>query len=973
MHGLAHLGDDGCRVGALVLAAHGRVGELEVGAGVDGLVLVHVVVELEVRDDHALEAPLVTQNAGAQALAAAGPLGANVVEGAHHASAARHGLRRDGALVVRDVLHLVRGLLDGGLERTQVDLTRDLLGSPGADVLHAVGLLVVHREVLDHGVAAVLGGAAHHGSTNLAGKQRVLGVVLEVAASERRAMRVHGRRVPAVVRGGQRLLANHLAHAMHELHVPGLGHDDLRAVGAVAGGAGERGEAGGAVGLDRSGLAHGLDLRGVVGVVVQAGRHLLDGELVEDVVPGLGVKVLSAHVDELQAVVCAGSGHGGVGILVVLELPLHKLHTAVCSALVGSSLGEGSLEVLAGHGLDVLLHVLGHVVELVGDLRVGGRVGRVLLGPQRHGLLVHDGVRVGAQANDVVAGVKHVCLLVGAVGGHVAHGELNGDLLARAGVERVGLGKAAQHDSGLLEPACGVRGGVVHLDDVLACHGACVGNRDLDRDLLVIRIHGVERLRERGVREAKAKREDNGLVVVEAVVVASLGLGGCGLVVAVAIVESLGVLDEVRVARGLLGVVVLDVGVALAAEVLEGGVCCEVRCPDVGGLAGGVHGSSQHLAKRCRAGSANGAHLENCVDLVVAEDQRTKLHGRREVEHRDDLGARRLGSRDDTLLLDGELKLVLAVLVVGRLTVGGEVLRDAGLDIALEVAGEVTALATAAANKDQANGAVDGRLSVGAVVRPGNLANVVGGRGRVVHGDGGLGVVGEVAVNPVVGGVIDGEARLADALVEVDAGVGVDGTRARAAVNRVGGIAAEHTHGIGRGERQCGVVVLHEDDAFALNLGDQLVCRLGRLVATAIVRGVVLRVPALGALDLLDRRRTSAHVVVEQRAELVRRDVCGGSDAQQANRRDGRADELPSRCALSHSHSPYVPSGPEGRLFDDKGRQRVHVTPKRVASGHLFVANCSCWPAAVEGDGNASSAGVGVVHGVTGLSGTPSP
>lgn len=177
-----------------------------------------------------------------------------------------------------------------------------------------------------------------------------------------------------------------------------------------------------------------------------------------------------------------------------------------------------------------------------------------------------------------------------------------------------------------------------------------------------------------------------------------LGLDGSGLVVAIAVVEPLGVLDEVRVTRGLLGIVALDVGVALAAEVLEGGAGGEIGSPDVGGLAGGVHRAGEDLTKASRTRGTDGANLEDGVDRVVAGDERAKLHGRREIEHRDDLGARRLGSRDDALLLDGELQLVLAVLVVGRLAVGGEVLGDARLDVCLQVAGEVAALAAATAN-----------------------------------------------------------------------------------------------------------------------------------------------------------------------------------------------------------------------------------------------------------------------------------
>ena len=134
---------------------------------------------------------------------------------------------------------------------------------------------------------------------------------------------------------------------------------------------------------------------------------------------------------------------------------------------------------------------------------------------------------------------------------------------------------------------------------------------------------------------------------------------------------------------------------------------------------------------------------------------------------------------------------MLALLVVGGLVVGGEVLGDAGVQVAQQVAREVAALAAATADDHQGGGAGDGGLRLAAVRGEGNLADVVGGRGRVVHGDVGLGVVGVVVVDPAEGGLVDVEAGGGNAVVHVHAGVGVNGAGAGAAIDGVGGIAAQ--------------------------------------------------------------------------------------------------------------------------------------------------------------------------------------
>ena len=263
-----------------------------------------------------------------------------------------------------------------------------------------------------------------------------------------------------------------------------------------------------------------------------------------------------------------------------------------------------------------------------------------------------------------------------------------------------------------------------------------------------------------------------------------------------------------------------------------------------------------------------------------------ELHGGGGVDDDDGLVAGGLGRRNDALLLHGELQLVLALLVVGGLVVGGEVLGDAGVQVAQQVAGEVAALAAATADDHQGGGAGDGGLRLAAVRGEGNLADVVGGRGRVVHGDVGLGVVGVVVVDPAEGGLVDVEAGGGNAVVHVHAGVGVNGAGAGAAIDGVGGIAAQQGD-LGTGGQRQRAVVLQQDGALAQDLVDDLVGGSGGLGAAAVLGVIVVGVPALGTLDVLDGGRTAAQVVVKQRAEHVGAHVCGCRNAEQA-RGDGR-------------------------------------------------------------------------------------
>ena len=213
---------------------------LQVGARLEHVVaggnLLGAVVAAEPVGHHeALEAPFVAENRGLQVLALGGVGAVDLVVGAHHGPGV--------------------GFLDGDLEALQVDFALGARGDDGV-VPGAVRLLVVVGEMLDGGAHVVLLDAAYIRRRRLAGHDRVLGVVLEVAAVQRVAVDVQGRGEIDVGAVLVDLFTHGLAHVLHQLLVPGRGQQgadgEVRAViGVLVAFAGRvDAEAGGTVGED---------------------------------------------------------------------------------------------------------------------------------------------------------------------------------------------------------------------------------------------------------------------------------------------------------------------------------------------------------------------------------------------------------------------------------------------------------------------------------------------------------------------------------------------------------------------------------------------------------------------------------------------------------------------------------------------------------------------------------------------------
>ena len=110
----------------------------------------------------------------------------------------------------------------GGLERAQIQLAQRRRVDDRIDH-HAVGLLVVDRKVLQRGAHPLALHAVDPGDRQLAGEQRILGEVLEVAAGGRVALQVDRRAEHHSDAFCHRLASDRPPHLRHQLRVPGGG------------------------------------------------------------------------------------------------------------------------------------------------------------------------------------------------------------------------------------------------------------------------------------------------------------------------------------------------------------------------------------------------------------------------------------------------------------------------------------------------------------------------------------------------------------------------------------------------------------------------------------------------------------------------------------------------------------------------------------------------------------------------------
>ena len=324
-------------------------------------------------------------------------------------------------------------------------------------------------------------------------------------------MHVGGRGIPAGVAVLQRLRADGAALLQSKIGVPCLGQ---RAGAGEAGPgthAGKAADLGGAVGILAAHLADALKLKQTAVAVDKQVFHLLHSQLIQQGIP-LRVIEVSAQLEaevgglavvlNLQAVVGTG-GDGLVGLIDVAVCHVSGVEVQ-CLDVVGHGtagsvgLGEGACKISTGHISNVLLGIAAvkaYAVngiaagELVGNRFAGNRILGILhtcgqaASNRCVGIIVHI-VGIMAHGKDVVACIQFItgkAVVVGiicVIAGHIRNGHSQGNFFALAGGQFLRLGERTQFDAGFFNLTRGVRGGVIQLNNILACAVTGIGNRN---------------------------------------------------------------------------------------------------------------------------------------------------------------------------------------------------------------------------------------------------------------------------------------------------------------------------------------------------------------------------------------------------------------------------------------------------------------------------------------------------------------
>ena len=173
--------------------------------------LAHIVALVHIGYRKAGHAGLAPEPIGEQFVTCAGPHRTDAVEGGH------------------DTLRA--GVHDRQLKGPQVDLSHGLFIAPGGQAL-PLQFLLVERKVLVVHIDTLRLDADSFIGIDQAGEDAVFGVVLKYTAGVWGAVDVQTAAVDAGISGPHGVLADELAHLLHQLVIHGSGHD---AVAGIAG------------------------------------------------------------------------------------------------------------------------------------------------------------------------------------------------------------------------------------------------------------------------------------------------------------------------------------------------------------------------------------------------------------------------------------------------------------------------------------------------------------------------------------------------------------------------------------------------------------------------------------------------------------------------------------------------------------------------------------------------------------------
>ena len=574
--------------------------------------------------------------------------------------------------------------------------------------------------MLHVGVNAVILGSLDRVCRDVAGQDRILGVVLEVTARESSPVIVHSRRVPA----GDIHFIGHLADALTEsvcqIFVPCSRYcnADREADGTDAGEVVvDRGRTVAVIGSD---FSDAVDRIGLVAAQGDQRVHVVKRHLIHQLIPLRIVFLKTAHIDELKAVGRPGRDCCRVRILVrcgsfrrqvvadVVEGCFGVLsHLKACRSRSGCRI---VCEVIrAGQILDISGRVIKLVCrcDMITCTLILPAAGESLGNTEYFGfdLVVRicvDGDLVISCLEDITPGV----LLI--IGHQLFFADLDIDCLGSAGLQKSCLLKLYKVRAGLLNAAVGIGRIGVYFHDILAGGSAGVGDVDREGNSIPVVRDLAHLLCEGRVGKPVAEGILDDLVIVDE------AFRCRRLIEAVADIDAFHIVYERRNGCGL-GSCEADrcvlefvhVGVVEVAEVVPPGSRLEVidQCVDCPGRR--VDLTGYDFAQGGHADMSAGSCPDETLDLRVFFDK-TELESVGTVVNDNDVLKVPAHQRDHLLLAVVEHQIVIAGvpvaalvegIVIGCRSVGCAVLICA-VDDRLHVSGKVCALSAGTGDHD---------------------------------------------------------------------------------------------------------------------------------------------------------------------------------------------------------------------------------------------------------------------------------
>ena len=483
--------------------------------------------------------------------------------------------------------------------------------------------------MLHVGVYAVLCRAFDCVCRNRAGKEAVFRIILEVPSRKSSSVDVHRRSVPAGYIHFIRHLADGIAECVCQIRIPcrrdnnayrEADRADLREVVV---------DRSGAVAVIRAYFADRVNAVRLIAAKRNDRVHFIQRKLIHELIPLRIVFLKTAHVFELEAVLCAGCDCRSIRIFI---LRCNFCRQVIADVVEGLLLVFGHLEVCRSCRCFLIVReavfsrkvskVAFRVIELVGcGYFIGGTL---VVSVVRYrcldlvGLRINNVVRIPVDRKDIITCFEDICLRVLIIiRSKIFHIDADRQLLGCAGIEQVCFVECHEVRGSLFNAAVLVRRIVINFYDVLAGNIACVRNCYIEGKNAVLLGDIAHLLIEGRVGKTIAERILHNIVILDEAFLR------CCLVELVSYIDAFRIVDEARNCQCIFAcrkrlagdIELIHVGVVEVAEVVPPGCLCKIINIGVDRSRGRVYFAGNDFAKGCHADMSHACCPEHGLDL----------------------------------------------------------------------------------------------------------------------------------------------------------------------------------------------------------------------------------------------------------------------------------------------------------------------------------------------------------------------